>query len=347
MPLLTLVVLLGLGANKARAADTLLRYEQRIARAAEVVDRIKQVANPSDAEELTQDVETLVPKSEQVEFDGQTAMVDNSWLYSLLDSRQRKRGAGSTERLDEARTRLLALREQLLRVENEKEGGTDPETRHDRLNRILARPEFTQKKEDRLAKFVARVREAIYTFAQRLFTKLFRLIFGERGEAGWIFRGFVILVIALFVAVAVMMIVRWRPSRKKARPRKRIVLDEEIGPDVTSKDLLGEALEAYKKGDFRLGIRRLYIALLYELGERDIITLDRHATNNEYLKKAAAVGPLQAPMRYLTERFDYFWYGRFPADSSDFSAFKASFDQATRVAASYSGQKNGQQRATR
>jgi hypothetical protein len=346
----TSCVLLVLAATVADAADSLLRYEQRVARAAEIVGRIKKVANPSDAEELTQDVETLLPKSEQVEFGGQTVWVDNSWLYSLLDSRQRKKGQPSSERLDEARSRLLALREQLLQSENGKENGKeggDLQTRRDRLERILAQPQYNEKKDNSFANLVARVREGIYRFVLRILAKMYRLLFGERGEAGWVFRAFVIGVVVIFVAVAALMIARRRPVRKKPAPRKRIVLDEEIGPDVSSKDLLGQALEAYKKGDFRLGIRRLYIALLYELGERDIITLDRHATNNEYLKKAAAVGPLQAPMRYLTERFDYFWYGRFPADSKDFSAYKASFDQAAQVAASYSTQKSGQQRATR
>jgi hypothetical protein len=33
-------------------------------------------------------------------------------------------------------------------------------------------------------------------------------------------------------------------------------------------------------------------------------------------------------MRYLTERFEYFWYGMFPLGADDFSAFLAGYREA-------------------
>jgi len=323
-------------AGAAQAADTLLRYEQRVQRATEIVSRIKK-ADSTQTGDFVADVKTLLPRSEQVELGDQTITVDNAWLHILLDSYYRKTASDPPAQLEEARTRLVALREQLLRLENESGGGGNLQERRDALQRILSQPEFKEKKEDYLTTLYKRVRKAVITFLSDIATKLFRLIFGERGESGWLFRGIVILIAGAFVAAAVVMFITRRPVRKKAKAKTQIVLDEEIGPDISAKDLLNDALAAYKAGDFRLGIRRLYIALLYQLGERGIIELDRHATNREYMRRAAAVAPLEAPMRYLTERFDYFWYGKFPAAESDFSEYKATFDQAARVTLSSPG----------
>jgi hypothetical protein len=326
-------------AAAAPAADSLLKYEQRVQRASEITSRIK--AKPADANEFIDDIKTLLPKSEQVDFGGGTIWVDNSWLHVLLDTYKHKSaGDKGSDQLDEAKTKLSALREQLLRLENEPNDRTNLQTSRDNLNRILARQEFKEKKEDFLTSLFRRVREGVIRAVTRLLASLWQLIFGNKGESGWLFRGFVIFVATAFLVGAAVMLAMRRPIRKKPRARRQIILDEEIGPNTTSKDLLNDALTAYKKGEYRLGIRRLYIALLYELGEHGIIELDRHATNNEYMRKAAAVAPLEGPMRYLTERFDYFWYGRFPAGEADFSAYKANFDRATQAAESVSSQKN-------
>jgi len=335
-----LILLFAIAATAA--ADTLLGYEQRVQRASEIARRIK--ARPTNAAELADDIETLLPKSEQVEFSGHTIYVDNSWLHTILESYKRRPNADtSTAQLDELRTKLSALDDQLVKLENQPGDQSKAENGRDALNRILSRSEFQERKDDFVTAAYKRVREAVIRLGQRVLAALFKLVFGERGEAGWLFRGFVIFVVLVFLAVAIYMIVKRRPVRRKARLARQIILDEEIGPNTNSKDLLNDALTAYRNGEFRLGIRRLYIALLYEMGERGIIELDRHATNNDYLKKTAGFAPLAGPMRYMTERFDYFWYGRFPASKEDFSAYKATFDLATQAVESQSSQRNSAQ----
>ncbi len=69
--------------------------------------------------------------------------------------------------------------------------------------------------------------------------------------------------------------------RKKAEPR--IVLGERLEPEQTSTDLLSEAEALARRGELRAAIRKAYIALLVELGDRKIISLAQHKTNRDYL----------------------------------------------------------------
>ena len=88
------------------------------------------------------------------------------------------------------------------------------------------------------------------------------------------------------------------------------------------------ALAAARAGDFRTAVRKLYVSLLYELGERGLIELEDSATNYEYLKKVSRFNVLVPPMRYLTDRFDYVWYGMFPSTEEEFAAYFSRYQEA-------------------
>ena len=116
------------------------------------------------------------------------------------------------------------------------------------------------------------------------------------------------------------------------------MLGEEIDEDMRPSDFADAAIAAARAGDFRTGIRKLYIALLYELSERQLIELDANATNREYLSKVSRFSTLLPAMGYLTDRFDYFWYGMFPSSEQDFSSYLASYREALKQAQTISQQ---------
>src|SRR5712664_3998005 len=85
MAKLTLTLLLALIlAAEAAAAAPLLNYENRVVRAAEQIGRIK--ADKDYSEEGVSYIKRLLPRSEEIEFEGRELTVDNTWLYVLLDS---------------------------------------------------------------------------------------------------------------------------------------------------------------------------------------------------------------------------------------------------------------------
>jgi hypothetical protein len=332
--LLTFLSLVAIFAVVARGAAPLLNYEERVKRSIEMIERIKK--DPDYGQELIEDVKRLLPKTEQVESQGQVILVDNSWLHSLLDSYNSRTGGphGKRADLDEALGRLQALRADLLRIENgESKTNGSVENPRDSVNHILSGPEFQDKKEDPIARYIRKVREAVFNFVLKLLRAIFEFVFGKKGESGPLFIGLVIFLAVAGLTWAVVMLVRRPRSRKKKKRLNQVILDEEIDPNKTAADLMNDGLAAARGGDFRLGIRRLYIALLYGLSERNLIELDRHATNHEYLGKIASIAPLEPPARYMTEQFDYFWYGRFAASQEDFAEFKARLEQATAAAA--------------
>ena len=81
-------------------------------------------------------------------------------------------------------------------------------------------------------------------------------------------------------------------------------------------------------GARRAAIRKAYIALLVELGDRKMISLAQHKTNRDYLNSVRNVPPLHATMRGLTNSFERHWYGFEPATPEDWQDFRAGFSAA-------------------
>ncbi len=309
----------------AFGAASLADYSKRVGQAAEQVEIIKE--GREYEEEANNKIKKFLPQSEQVEIEGQTVTVNNAWLYALIDSaRDTANGEERDGKLDEAAGRLQALREHLERLQS-KSSGADSAAAREKLREIRNRPEFLRKNDDPLTAFIKKVRKEVMAFLTKLYTKIIELLFGNNSGASWVYRGVVIAGLIGALVLAFRMFRRIKRTPKK-REKKRTVLGEEIDAGATSNDLADAALAAAKAGDFRGAVRKLYISLLYELSERNLIELEPNATNREYLAKVSRFQPLVAPMRYLTDRFDYFWYGMFPLTAEDFSVFQARYNEA-------------------
>ena len=122
-----------------------------------------------------------------------------------------------------------------------------------------------------------------------------------------------------------------RRSRKKPKREARIVLGERLEPDQTSADLLAQAESLARNGDLRGAIRKAYIALLCELGDRKIVSLAQHKTNRDYLNSVRERVHLYSSMRQLTNSFELHWYGIQPPAENDWKEFRSGYQKALRV----------------
>jgi len=111
----------------------------------------------------------------------------------------------------------------------------------------------------------------------------------------------------------------------------RIVLGETLSPDQTAADLFSEAESLAHAGDLRAAIRKGYIALLCELGDRKLISLAQHKTNRDYLNSVRDKTRLYGSMRPLTISFENHWYGLLPAGENDWHDFRNGYQQALKV----------------
>ena len=336
---LTLILMLLLAADISVAA-TLLNYEHRVVRAAEQIERIK--ADKEYDEEGISYIKRLLPRSEQVEFEGRETQVDNTWLYAILDSyTTQKDPQRRVALLNEAVGRLRALDAHLRRAEAEASGQVnDP---RDKIREILSRPAFQPEKETAVGAFVKRILRMVRGFIGEIYSALTRLLerlFGAGSSGGWISNLVLILVLAAAAIIALRFASGLRRPQGK-RKKTRLVLGDEVAADATSRELADAGLAAARAGDFRTAVRKLYVSLLYELSERNLIELEDSATNHEYLRKASLLSGLAGPMRYLTDRFDYVWYGMFPSSEDDFATYLARYEEAMERARSLGEQAAG------
>jgi hypothetical protein len=328
MKRIALIHLLLVAAALDVSAETLLRYENRVARAAEQVARIK-----SDAEYEAsgiEDIRQLVPAQEMVEHEGRRLSVNNTWLHMALDGYEAEDDPQAKKaKLAEIGDRLTALDASLIRAaETSLQIDSNPNSR-ERLREILNRPEYHEKKESRLAAFIKEIRTKVINFLAeiwRAFGRMLQKVFGSGAEGSIVSMILMIVVLGVLVYFIVLLVMQIRPRRKKAR--KRTVLGEEIEATATPGDLFEAAMAAARAGDFRGAVRKLYISLLYELSERNLIELEANATNHEYLTRLSQYGALVPPLSEMTDRFDVSWYGLLPTTPEEFAAYVARYKEA-------------------
>ena len=276
-------------------------------------------------------VRTALPKNQQVELEKESWGADNTWLHTALDDLQ---GASLEQRpakLASVLASLRALNDRIKSLESADKSATEHKgASKQRLESILDRPEYAAESHGpnaltRLIRDFIRWLESLMPKAEgvepgrtRLFSNVVTMI--------------VVGVAALLIAyVALLLYKRFkRPAKPKVRKKRdaRIVLGEKLQPEQTATDLLAEAEALARSGDLRAAIRKGYIALLVELGDRDIISLAQYKTNRDYLRAVSNVPQLHSPLKRLTETFERHWYGFVQATPNDWQDFRARYREA-------------------
>ncbi|HYO91530.1 MAG TPA: DUF4129 domain-containing protein [Pyrinomonadaceae bacterium] len=332
-----LFVLLSASAIEAIPLQT---YREEVRRAVSLLEALPEWKKVESEDHHTRRVasavqqlrETLLP-IKTIEWNGTTFNVDNKWLAEALarfELLPASSDARRTLELAQMKERLKALDERLTEMGGQEAGASKDEEKR-KLEGILQRPEYKEKVDEGSAG--ARI--------WRRFTDWLRSLFPRReglqpGTAGALSNFAQIIVIALTVGVIAYvfwkflpMFSRGRSGRKRDKQEARIVLGERLEPGQTSADLLAEAEALARAGDLRAAIRKGYIALLCELGDRKIIGLAQHKTNHDYLRAVRQIEPLHQHMQQLTRSFENHWYGFAPATETDWNAFRAGFQRIT------------------
>jgi Domain of unknown function (DUF4129) len=341
---LALALLFLLAASARVGAVPLTNYRERVANAAGTLERLQRAYAEEDLSWLQQQfpatiaqVRADLPARETVVSNGERVEVDNAWLGDALGDfektdRADQRSAESLARIIE---RLRALEARLIEVETGKPAATaSKDDNKARLAEILRRPEFDQKAEGSSA--WQRLWMSFINWLERLLRKLFPTAKPiQPGTAQTLSNIAQVLVIA--IAVVVIAFVAWkllprylrnRPKKKAKKSEARIVLGERLEPDQTASDLFAEAETLARSGDLRAAIRKAYIALLCELGDRKLISLAQHKTNRDYLNALRHKTNLYSSMRPLTVSFENHWYGFVPVAENDWNTFRQGYRQA-------------------
>jgi hypothetical protein len=100
----------------------------------------------------------------------------------------------------------------------------------------------------------------------------------------------------------------------------------EDGLPATAAQARQQASQMAESGNFREAVRRLYLAALLRLRERDLIRFDSSLTNQEVLARMQTNAPARAHLEPVVDIFDRVWYGEQEPDAETFERYSREID---------------------
>jgi len=315
------------------SAISLTEYQQKIKQAINALDTLSQVEkNESETDfnnrllQTIESVQATLPEHLTVEVNGEVYQVDNSSIHKTLEDVKSLAVEEQFKKIIQVKQILHALEVRFAERVGATASDETKEQAKSRLESILARPEYTTEPRGNA---LSRAIENSYNRLRSLFPRQRSM---SPGRLDWL--TFIVEMVVISLAVAVLLYValvllrrfgRIRRPRVRKKKQARIVLGERLEPEATSTDLLSQAEALVRHGDIRGAIRKAYIALLVELGDRKLISLAQYKTNRDYLNSVRSVPPLHSTMRGLTAIFERHWYGVEQATPDDWQDFRAGY----------------------
>jgi hypothetical protein len=106
-------------------------------------------------------------------------------------------------------------------------------------------------------------------------------------------------------------------------------LTDEIPEDIFAINYQREIDKAASQGNYRLAVRLMYLRLLKDLADRNIIQYKQDKTNFDYLLQLHPTKYYNHFFR-LTRHYEYSWYGHFDVEENKYSIIKNDFNQFER-----------------
>ena len=310
------------------AAIPISQYQSNLKYSIESLERLNATDDfDGELDNALETVRTALPKNQTVEFEREVCNVDNTWLHKDLDDIAQTEDP--TNKLAQVIATLQAIEARV--AERQNPGGRTAENKEwakTRLESILARPEYATNQQGPNA--LIRLLQDFTRWLANLLPRRRSVNPGRIDLISLIAQIIVIALAALLLLYVLKTVLVWFSGRsRKSKTGKtgeaRIVLGERLEPEATATDLLSEAEALARQGDLRAAIRKAYIALLVELGDRKVISLAHHKTNRDYLNSLRSVPQLHSRMRGLTDSFERHWYGFANTTPNDWQDFRAGY----------------------
>jgi hypothetical protein len=335
------VVLVSLACCVCATGATLADYRHRVAEAIALVGQLQGAYDDEDPSQRARFANTnvdrireVLPAKETIAINARSVVVDNTWLHEALKNYEKTNADQRAETLARIDERLRALDERLEEVMSGKPSASDQDRDKGKLAEILRRSDYN-KPVDAEGSALGRLWDRFMNWLSRLFRAPKA---APRASSSFISGLAQIVIVVVCLAGIAFLIWKVAPrylnrrrGKKKQKREARIVLGERLEPDQTSADLLAQAELLARNGDLRAAIRKAYIALLCELGDRKIVSLAQHKTNRDYLNSVRERTRLYNFMRQLTGSFELHWYGFQPAVESDWIEFRSVYQQVLKT----------------
>jgi hypothetical protein len=104
---------------------------------------------------------------------------------------------------------------------------------------------------------------------------------------------------------------------------------DEIPQDIFAINYQKEIDKAAANGNYRLAVRLMFLRLLKQMTERNIIQYKQDKTNFDYLMQLQPTSYYNNFFR-VTRNYEYSWYGKFPISEEAYKAIRNDFAQFDR-----------------
>jgi hypothetical protein len=105
---------------------------------------------------------------------------------------------------------------------------------------------------------------------------------------------------------------------------------EEISEDIFAINYQKEIDKAIQQGNYRLAVRLMFLRLLKNMSDRNIINYKQDKTNLDYLMELQPTSYYSNFFR-IARNYEYSWYGQFEVDPDVYTIIKKDFDQFDRM----------------
>lgn len=186
----------------------------------------------------------------------------------------------------------------------------------ERIEKILAFDEFLEKEKNKsiietisvgVKEIIENIKEAI----RQLFDKANIMDFNSSGGINPV-SSMVLKLLGISIIIVVLFLLVFIFSKNfKSAKKIRFMEDQELMLALKDAQLVEERAAAFAaSGDYRQGIRHLYIALLLKLNEKDYIRIQKSKTNKQYMNELRnAYFKYYETVIEFTHDFNRFWYG--------------------------------------
>lgn len=117
--------------------------------------------------------------------------------------------------------------------------------------------------------------------------------------------------------------------RKKQIPVAAVDETDEMPEDIFAINYQKEIDKATAKGDYRMAVRMMFLRLLKNLSDKNIINYKQDKTNLDYLVEMHA-SAYYSDFFKLTRHYEYSWYGKFDISQEAYHVMAHEYDQFDR-----------------
>jgi len=275
-------------------------------------------------------VRTTLPETLTVDCGEEICTVDNAWLHEELKAVESALDSDWDVQLAHVIEKLKSIEERVSELQNPSLASASKASEKERLSELLQRPEYQTR--NRANSALARLADAFVRWIAKFLGRKMPAQSGATSSVGSIAQILVVGLALVVIAYVVTLLVPrfWRPrvKKRKTKTEPRIVLGERLEPEQSAVDLLAEAETLARSGQVRAAIRKAYIALLVELGDRKLLSIAQHKTNRDYLRSLRTNPALYPLMSGLTDSFERHWYGFVQATLHDWQNFREEYQAA-------------------